>query len=372
VLAFTLATAVASGVIFGTFPATSSRVDLVKALKQGTTGAGESPKHRRLRNALVAAQVALSMVLLIGAGLLLTSFFKLQRVNAGYRADHVLTAEAYGNFSRYPDGDALLKTYLPLVERLNALPGVTSAAITNAVPLAGSVPFTVPFQIERATSDDPDRRPTTDVCVASTRYFETLGIPLVRGRVFTDFDERDAPPVAIINRSMMRYWESREPIGSRISIDGGESWATIVGVVGDVRQFGLDREATAQVYAPLRQSGGGFAGRILVRARTDPIELSRAVRDTVHALDPNMPVENVQTLLDLRDQSLATPRLTATLLALFAALALAVTLTGITGVIATSVTERMPEFGIRMALGATRTSVLGRVMAQGLVLIGIG
>lgn len=240
------------------------------------------------------------------------------------------------------------------------------------MPLAGSVPFTVPFQIEGATSDDPDRRPTTDVRVASTRYFETLGIPLVRGRVFTDFDERDAPPVAIINRSMMRYWESRDPIGSRVSIDRGESWATIVGVVGDVRQSGLDREATAQVYAPLRQSGGGFAGRILVRARTHPIELSRAVRDTVHAIDPNMPVENAQTLLDLRDQSLATPRLTATLLALFAALALAVTLTGITGVIATSVTERTPEFGIRMALGATRTSVLGRVMAQGLVLIGIG
>lgn len=317
-------------------------------------------------------QVAVSVVLLIGAGLLLASFYRLQQVDAGYRGDRVLAAEAFGNFTKYPTPEAQLGFYLPLVERLEQQPGVVSAAVTNAVPLAGQAPGSTPFQIEGHATDNPDQRPTADIRIASPRFFETLGVPLVRGRIFTELDHREAPSVAVINRSMMRYWDNQDPIGSRISVNNGQTWATVVGVVGDVRQFGLDQEAVAQVYVPLRQTPFGLAGRVLVRTAGEPTLASTMLRDAIHALDPDMPVENTQTLADLRDTFLTTPRLTATLLTIFAALALFVTIAGITGVIATSVTERTQEFGVRMALGASRSGVLAMVARQGFVLVGCG
>jgi len=174
--------------------------------------------------------------------------------------------------------------------------------------------------------------------------------------------------VAIINRAMMRYFD-RHPVGSRISVDNGQSWLTIVGVVGDVRQYALDQDAIAQVYTPLRQATAGLAGRLLVRTEADPRQAAEMIRRTIHRLDPDMPVENVNTVDELRSTSLARPRLTATLLAIFAALALFVTLAGITGVIATSVSERTQEFGIRLALGAEPGAVLRMVLGQGMALV---
>jgi predicted permease len=209
------------------------------------------------------------------------------------------------------------------------------------------------------------------VRVVTSGYFQTLGIPLVQGRVFTDLDRKDAPAVAAINKSMTRYCDKRDPIGSRVSFDNGQTWATVVGVVGDVRQFGLERDSVAQAYAPLSQSQG-LAGRFLVRTTGDPLSAAKMIREDVHAVDPNMPVENVRTLEDLRERYLAPPKLTATLLTLFAALAVLVTMAGITGVIATSVSQRMQEFGVRMALGASRDRVLGLVIGQGVKLVAIG
>jgi putative ABC transport system permease protein len=372
VLLFTLTVSMVTGLVFGTVPALASRVDLVKALKEGGKGAADGRGHRRIQGALIVVQVAVSVVLLVGAGLLLSSFYRLQQVDPGYRGERVLAAEAFGNFSKYPTPEALLAFYLPLLERLEQQPGVVSAAVTNGVPLSGLAPGSNPFQIEGRTTDDPDRRPTADIRIASTRYFETLGIPLVRGRAFSDLDHREAPRVVVINQSMMRYWEGTDPIGSRISADGGENWATVVGIVGNVRQFGLDQQAVAQVYVPLRQTPFGLAGRVLVRAHGDPVAAAGVVRNTIHAIDPDMPVENMRTLDDLRDTFLATPRLTATLLAIFAGLALFVTITGIAGVIATSVSERTQEFGIRMALGAAPGNVLRMVLRQGMGLVAIG
>ena len=170
--------------MFGTLPALGTRVDLVSALKQGSNQAGDGTGRRRMQGALIVAQVAVSVVLLVGAGLLLTSFFRLQRVDTGYRSDGVLSAQVYGNFSRYGNINALRRLYLPILDRLDGQAGVVSAAITNAVPLAGAAPGTTRFDIEGRVTDDPDRRPTTDVRVASDRYFETIGIPLVSGRVF--------------------------------------------------------------------------------------------------------------------------------------------------------------------------------------------
>ncbi|MDP1572143.1 MAG: ABC transporter permease [Vicinamibacterales bacterium] len=372
VLLFTLGVSMLTGLVFGTLPAISSRVDLVSALKAGSKGSGEAPARRRLQGALIVAQVAVSVVLLVGAGLLLLSFFRLQSVDPGYRADRVMSAEIFGNFTRYPNAETLRRFYLDVLDRLEGAPGVTSAAITNSVPLAGLQPGQTNFQIEGRVYDNPDLAPTADVRVASPAYFDTLGIPLLRGRAFSALDHDEAEPVVVINESVARYWDGRDPIGSRVSADNGQTWLTIVGMVGDVRQFGLDREAVAQVYVPLAQNRGGLAGRVLVRMSGDPASATALIREAVHAVDADMPIENVRTLDEIRATYLAAPRLTALLLSVFAVLALIVTVTGITGVIATSVSQRTQEFGVRMALGASRESVLVMVLRQGFTLVAAG
>jgi predicted permease len=350
----------------------ASRVDVVDAMKQGSKASGESRGRRRLQRGLIVAQVAVSVVLLVGAGLLLASFYRLQRVDSGYRADHVLSAEVFTNFTKYPNANAQLSFYQPLIQRLQNEAGVVSVAITNAVPLSTLQPGNNPFQID-GRADDADKRPSADVRIVSPGYFSTIGVPLIAGRVFTDADKTDGLPVAVINKAMTRYWNQTDPLGTRLSFDNGQHWATVVGIVGDVRQFGLSRDAQAQAYGPLSQAANGIGGaRVLVRTVGDPITLARTIRDAVHAIDPNMPVENVRSLEDIRDGYLATPRLTAMLLAIFAALAMLVTMTGVTGVIATSVSQRTQEFGVRMALGASRASVLQMVVGQGLALVGAG
>jgi putative ABC transport system permease protein len=371
VLGFTLLVSIVTGMVFGTLPAVISRVDLASAMKQGGRGSSESRGRTRVQHVLIVAQVGVSVVLLIGAGLLLSSFYRLQKVNPGYRAERVLSAEAFTNFSKYPDPASQLRFYEPVLQRLRTEPGVVSAAVTNAVPLSASSPSHTPFEIEGRKTDNPDARPSADVRVVTPSYFETLGIPLVEGRALNDLDRRESPAVAIINKTMMRFWEKSDPVGSRVSFDNGQTWATVVGVVGDVKQFGLDQDSAAQVYTPLSQSQG-LGGRILVRTTGDPLSAAKMIREDVHAVDPNMPVENIRTLDEVRDRYLATPKLTATLLTVFAALALLVTMSGITGVIATFVSQRLPEFGVRMALGASRDGILRLVVGQGLALVAIG
>lgn len=384
VLLFTLGVSVLSGLLFGTLPAVGSRVDLVSALKQGGGQTGDASGRRRIQGALVVAQVAVSVVLLVGASLLLASFYRLQRVETGYRSDGVLSAQIYGNFSRYPSAVELRTLYEPVLARLHAAPGVNAAAITNAVPLGGGPAGTTRFDIEGRAVDDADRRPTTDIRVASPLYFATIGVPLRAGRVFTDGDTDQSMRVVVINQAMTRYWDGADPIGSRIALPlppprGGPApnpprteWFTVVGVVGDVRQFGLAQESVAQVYVPLAQSPYALAGQVLVRTAGDPAAFGATLRGIVREVDPNQPIEEVQTLEDLRAEALAAPRLTATLLGVFAALAMLVTLAGIGGAIATSVAQRTKEFGLRMALGARRESVLLMVVRQGLTLVAIG
>jgi predicted permease len=259
-----------------------------------------------------------------------------------------------------------------VIDRLKTEPGIVGASITNAVPLTTLQPFNAPLRIEGRDAGDSGRGPVADVRVVSEDYFATLGIPLLQGRPFERYDEAEAPRVAIINQSMARYWDGRDPMGARVSFDNGQTWATVVGIVGDVRLFALSQEAVAQAYTPLRQVQNPLAGRLLIRTTGSTRDAIDRMTAVVRAGDPDIPIENVSTLADLRDRSIATPRLTATLIGIFAVLALVVTLTGITGVIATSVSHRTQEFGVRMALGAQRTQVLGMVLNQGFVLVAIG
>jgi predicted permease len=372
VLLFTVAVSMTTGLLFGTLPAMASRVDLAGAMKQGSKGAGERGGRRRLQSALIVAQVAVSVVLLIGAGLLLASFYRLQAVDPGYQGERVMSAELFTNFSKYPNADTQLRFYLPVIERLESQPSVVSVAVTNAVPLRATRPGAAAFQIEGRASDDPNSRPTADARIVSASFFKTLGVPLVRGRTFTESDGSDAAKVVVINKAMVRYWDTSDPIGSRVSLDGGETWATIVGIVGDVKQFGLDQPAVAQVYTPLRQTTQQLGGLVLVRTTGQPASAAALIREAAWAIDPNMPVQNVRTLDEIRASYLATPKLTAVLLSVFAALALLVTMAGITGVIATFVSQRTQEFGVRMALGASRQAVLRMVVGQGLMLVGAG
>ncbi len=228
VLIFTLGISIFTGLLFGTLPALGSRVDLVSALKQGGGQAGDAGTRKKMQGALIVAQVAVSVMLLVGAGLLLASFYRLQRVETGYRSDGVLSAQIFGNFSRYPNINAQRKLYLPVLERLQALPGVNAAAITNAVPLGGGAPGTTRFEIEGRAVDDPERRPTTDVRVATPQYFATIGVPVMSGRVFNDLDNEESMRVVVINKAMTQVLGRRR--SDRIADQG--DWPTQCAALG--------------------------------------------------------------------------------------------------------------------------------------------
>jgi putative ABC transport system permease protein len=369
VLLFTLGLSLFTGVLFGILPALQSKGDLLGSMKQGGTSAGRTRSRGRLQRVLIVAQIGFAVVLLVGAGLLLATVYRLQKVDLGYHGDHVISAEAFTNFTKYPNAASQIAFYDRTLRRLADTPGVVSAAVTNAVPLSAIVPGANPLRF-KGEGDAPDPRRTADVNIASPRYFTTLGIPIVEGRDFVDADVPDKPRVAIVNNTMARYWNGT-PLGREVSFDNGRTWVAIVGVAGDTRQYGVDRPPVPEIFVPLAQSAG-TAGRIVVRTNGDPAAFATALREAVQEVDPDMPVKNIVTLPELREQALERPRLTAALLSMFAVIALLVTLAGVSGVIAISVTQRLKEFGVRMALGASRAQVLTVVVKEGLVLLAAG
>ncbi len=369
VLLFTLALSILTGVLFGILPALQSKGDLLASMRQGGTTAGANPSRRRLQKGLIVAQIAFAVVLLVGAGLLLATVYRLQKVDLGYHGDHVLSAEAFPNFTKYPNAATQIAFYDAALRRLAATPGVVSAAVTNAVPLSAIVPGANPLRF-KGEGDGPDPRKTADVNIATPRYFATLGIPLLDGRDFTDADVADRRRVAIVNGTMAKYWDG-SPIGREVSFDNGTTWVAVVGIAGDTRQYGVERGAIPEIFIPLAQSGG-TAGRFIVRTIDDPAAFGATLRQAVQAVDPDMPVKNIVSLPELRELALARPRLTAFLLSIFAFVALLVTLAGVAGVIAISVTQRLKEFGVRMALGASRLQVLTVVLKEGLLLVAAG
>ncbi len=375
VLLFTLGVAVLTGLAFGLMPAFSSEQNLTAALKEGSNRTSASAQRQRARNMLIVAQVAISFMLLIGAGLMMRSLIKLQQVNPGFNPENVLTMRFSPNWSKHVTDEQFRDFQARLLEKAQSQPGVLSAAISTTFPLnpRGSIsrPFNREFKIEGSPLADGELAPQADIRIISSDYFNTIRLPLIRGRVFTETDKDKAPLVAIINQTMAQHrWGDEDPIGRRVSFDRGEHWVTIVGIVGDVKQYGLGAGITDELYAPMAQATNG--NTLLVRTASDPMTMARVMREIVYGVDSETAVDSVQTLEQARDESLASPRLTTILMSLFAGLALVITSAGIAGVMALSVSQRTNEIGIRMALGATSGRVMAMVMRQGMTMVVAG
>jgi putative ABC transport system permease protein len=371
VLLFALGVSLVSGIVFGLVPALPRREALSPALLSAggrmTAGSG----GLRTRSLLIVTQVAISFVLLIGAGLLVRSLLKLQNVDPGIDAERVITMRIGLNFTKYQTPEQRRSFEERLRESLKTLPGVVSAALGGTFPFNAQGPFPTGIEIEGRHVEKGQPLPQVLVRFVSPEYFDTMKVPLLTGRNFRQSDGPDAPNVGIVSKAMARrYWGNDDPVGRRVTGDGGDHWMTIVGVAADVRQQ-LDQEPKDEVYLPTLQAAP-LQFNAIVRTATDPRLAVRGLREAVWAIDPEQPVDAIRTIEEARSETLAPRRLTVLLLGLFAAVALLITATGIGGVVAYSVTERTQEIGIRMALGAERGDVLAMVLKPSLSLVALG
>ena len=352
------------------------RHNVAAELRMGSAGSGVSRRDNRTRDSLVVVQVALSFVMLVGAGLIGRSLLGLERADAGVDVHQVLSAQLEWNFTKYDTPQKQVGVARALLQRLDALPGVRSMALASASPLrtTGSIGANdVPFRIDRGPTLT-GRGAHAEFTAVSPEYFRTVGIPLLRGRAFTLADRDTANVPAIISERMVReYWggAERDPIGSRITTDSGRTWLTVVGVAGNVRHRLADADVVDAVYVPVLTTSS-YSLDVFLRATGPLSSVEQELRAAVREVDPQQPVSNVQTLEQARGAQLAEPRLTTTLIGVFAVLALVLAATGLWGVVAYGVTQRLPEIGIRIALGATPSNVLALVMREGLVISAFG
>lgn len=374
VLTFTLAISGLTGVLFGLAPALhASRLDLNVALREGTRGLTQGVRGHRAGSLLVAAQVGLSLVLLVGAGLLLRSFLHLRDVDPGFRPSHMLKASLLLPEAKYPEMEQWVNFIEQLLPRVEVLPGVKSAAVVLGLPLSGEN-ASVSFSIYGRPPLPPGQFLSARYRQVSPKYFATMGIPLVRGRAFTERDRREAPPVIIVNETMARqFFPNEDPVGKSIVVDDGfaKEPCEIVGLVGDVKDMALETDAGAQMYLPILQRCWARFN-LVVRTGGRPQALMAAIEKEVWALDKDLPLHNVLAMEELLSDSVAQRRFSTLVQAIFSAVALALSAVGLYGLMAFSVSQRTQEIGIRMALGANAGDILRAVLAQGLRLTLIG
>jgi predicted permease len=302
------------------------------------------------------------------------SLLQLQAVDPGIQTDGVQTMRVALNFTKYPPSQPGLtrQFHARLLERLQAIPGIRSVGAASTFPLNGPGGFIAGLRVEGQGDVDPATLPRAEISIASPGYFQTVGIPVIRGRVFSAHDRFDTEPVAVVSQAMARrFFGDRDPVGARVSTNNGRSWTTIVGVVGDTRRT-LDASPTDAMYVPLEQASPLTAMFLMRTIGPVSADLPWLAREALYSIDPNQPADQFRTLDEARLQSIAAPRLTTTLIGLFAALAVVITAAGLGGVIAFSVNQRRQEFGVRMALGASRGSLLAMVLSQALRLVAVG
>jgi putative ABC transport system permease protein len=373
VLAFTLILSLISGLVFGLLPAVqASNPNLNNSLKEGgRTGGGGS---HRLRSSLVVFEIALSLILLVGAGLLVRSFLSLLKTNPGFEPDHLMTMNLLLPSAKYREDAQVVAFYKDLVQREQLVPGVKDAALVNYIPLGGANSSNG-FLVEGVPEPPPGQEFIGRYRVCTPDYFRTMGISVLRGRAFTDTDNAGSPPVAIVNETMARtYWANGDAIGKRFRFYGPldrSPWIQIVGIINDVRHD-LNTPINPEYYLPHAQDTWN-AMVLVARTNIDPASTASALRQQVWAIDKDQPVFDVKTMTEVRSNSVALYSLWAVMLGIFAGVALLLAGVGIYGVLAFAVTQRTQEIGIRMALGAKTSDVLRLVLrhGMGMTLLGI-
>ena len=376
VLTFTLLVSLVTGVVFGLVPAwQASHVDLNSSLKSGSrTGSGGENKGR-VRNALIMAEVALALILLISAGLLIQSFARLGRVPSGIRTERLLTARVSLPDAAYPKNENIIGFYDQFLTRIRAIPGVESASTIVPLPLTGSNMVTS-FDIQERSLPE-GQRPGAPVRIIATDYFKTMGIPVRQGRIFDERDRFDSAPVVIVNeRFAQKYFPGENVIGKRIqpgfaADDTGDKVREIVGVVGNVKHLSLKNEDSPEMYLPRTQIPFGIMSIVIRTSVSDPNAITNSLRKELAALDATIPLTSVRVFEEYVSRSLARPRFNTLLLSIFAGTALVLTAIGIYGVLAYSVAQRTSEIGIRIALGAGKGSIFRLIVGQAMTLVGI-